>query len=183
MHRVARLSFFLLVIASRAEAQLQSVTIRVKDQAGQQIPGSKVVVDGMGTFDTGGIVPLLPGSQVIDVWPGINALPQSELVRRETVTIVAGQTVLDFEWITTNVTIHLRDQHGVEIPSSRATIAGVGGLPYTLTPFAITLPITDPGTYPTAGGNAAEGANNGYDVQLVPVHTYIHAYIYTYIHT
>lgn len=139
-----------------------SVVLKVVDQHGQEIPGSRINVlsQEVGTGDS----LLLPvGEQSFGVFPGIQGQPSNSTILYRTeyrnVDSTTGEIV--FEWITSSLTARLRDQHGVDIPASQYNLTlGIGanaGDP-------VILPITDESVYPTLNG----GLKHGYFIGWVP---------------
>jgi hypothetical protein len=81
--------------------------------------------------------------------------------------VTATTTEFVFEWITSDVTLRLQDQHGVEIAGSRFTVGGFGFWGgEVLTGDTAVLPITDESVYPTLTGHFADGHDFAVIVQV-----------------
>ena len=132
----------LLLAASTAMAD-QTVTLRLVDQGGTEIPASQIVVNG-NTVPTGGSIVLAETTHSFSLQPGLNGFAQggARLARSESATVGATTMELVFEWITADLTVHIVDQGGVEIPASQFNVVyGSGVLPSGTT--VANLPITD----------------------------------------
>ncbi len=173
------------VTSSTTELRLQwiraLVRLDVKDQFGTTIPNSWVTIASADVhpYPAGTIVPIpITDDAVYPTIYGqpaggytmaiVPSLPQRdrvvELARDEFgVEVTASTTELAFEWITSQVALHLRDQFGVAIPNSYLTLVGAN-LWSEANGGSVTLPITDEAVYPTLRGPHRDG----YRVRLVP---------------
>ncbi len=157
------------VTASTTEIAFEWITsdivLRLHDQAGVDIPGSKI----------GELVPVTVTLPITDesIYPtmrgvitdGFNfnlqvgkngATGNGNLERTGTAEVIESTTEIAFEWITSDIVLRLHDQAGVDIPASI-----IGGFPPGTT---FTLPITDEGIYPTMRGGNTDGFNFGLQV-------------------
>jgi hypothetical protein len=154
------------------------VQLRLHDQHNADIPGSRLKFYEYGVeFPTGGtatlpvtdesLYPTLAGNLQdgygLRLIPGVLNLPsEGNLHRDESREVTASTTNLDFEWITVQVQLRLRDQMGTDILGSRIKFYEYGiGFP---TGDTVTLPVTDESLYPTLDGNLQDG----YGLRLIP---------------
>jgi hypothetical protein len=151
-------------------------TIRIQDQYGVDIPGSKFSAVPSVLLDAGdpvtrpitdeNIYPTMTGSYKngygANVHPGLGGYVSTSLLRRQ--TTVENTTIHDehlVEWITSTYTIRIQDQYGVDIPGSRFS-----AIPSLLLDAGnpVTRPITDENIYPTMTGSY----KNGYGANVYP---------------
>ncbi|MFO0985491.1 MAG: hypothetical protein U1E76_27790 [Planctomycetota bacterium] len=140
----------LVAIALSTRAAAETITVHVKDQFGIDIPGSHVSPLGSaGDVNTGDTAIVAPGTYAMDVFPGVNgARSAGKPSRHEVVTIIAGQTELSFEWITTTLTIDVRDQFGHTLPEAGVYFYDALALQYVSVPVQAVMPISDEAVYP-----------------------------------
>ncbi|MCC6782529.1 MAG: hypothetical protein IT457_06775 [Planctomycetes bacterium] len=161
--RIVRQLFALILCLASATAQV-AVTLRVVDQHGVEIAGSKVSVSGVVNFAATGATVAIPlGSHTVDVYPGIFGVAQSGFGRTLTpIHVTASTSTLTFEWVTQQVAIRVVDQHGVQIAGSGLRFSYPNY--FAPTGSTVTLPITDDSVYPTIAGSGAAG----YDLDVQP---------------
>jgi hypothetical protein len=147
------------VLLCDVAAQAVSMTLRLADQQGKEILGSRIGIEGIGEFETGASVEIPEGTRVFTLIPGLDNRPQGSglLQRAETVVIALGMAELVFEWKTAAVNVDLVDQNGQSIPGSAIYLTNPAGDPWgwppvwaweTL-PTQAVLPVNDPNFYPT----------------------------------
>ena len=117
------------------------VTFRVHDQGDIDIPASQIRMAAYNLatsfFDNAAsaVVPItegyanMSGSQAdgyqLRVIPGTLGDSSTFLLRREEIQeVLASTTAFSYEWLTTQVTFRVHDQHGVDIPGSQIRMAG-----------------------------------------------------------
>ncbi|MEJ2704370.1 MAG: PKD domain-containing protein [Sedimentisphaerales bacterium] len=155
------------------------VTLRMEDQSGVEIPGTRFKVPPFGDqIITGDVLampitdenvyPTISGNYIdgydfdLLVGTGGSIGHPARLHRTEGAKEVTETTTeITFEWITSEVTIRLEDQWGVEIPGSRFKVDSYGDQIYN--DDVLTFPITDETVYPTMGGYFTDG----YDFDLL----------------
>ncbi|MCI0537654.1 MAG: PKD domain-containing protein [Verrucomicrobiales bacterium] len=150
-----------------------SLTARLRDQHGVEIPASQYNIPGPSINLNCGDPVMLPITDEIvyptmngglkdgygvGLIPGLEGDPGSgtELYRQEgPFELSAAPAEFVFEWITAPLTVRLRDQHGVEIPASRYHVTLASHILNAGDP--VTLPITDESVYPTMNGFYKDG--------------------------
>lgn len=137
-----------------------NVVLKVVDQHGQEIPGSRITVFTAAftqTLDTGDSLSLLQETVSFLVAPGLRGQSGTEttLYRTESHTVNCATTEIVFEWTTSTFTVRIQDQHGADIPASTFE---ADGIPRRINAGdSVTLPITDESVYPTMGGAFKDG--------------------------
>jgi hypothetical protein len=152
------------------------VVIQLRDQHGIEIGGSTIRFGGSVPLPTGttltlpitddAVYPTVAGGYS-DGYEAVLIPGRSQLggvydLNREVsgFEVLTATTAINFEWITSNVTIRLQDQYGVDIGGSTIRFGGSFPLP---TGTTLALPITDEAVYPTLFGGYADG----YDASLI----------------
>jgi hypothetical protein len=80
----------------------------------------------------------------------------------ESLEVSTAPTAVTYEWITTEVTVDLIDQHGNRLENSRIWV--YGATHWLPNPLTVVLPITDEAVYPTMEGIR----KGGYEVRIAP---------------
>ncbi len=129
--------------------------LKVVDQQGREIAGSKINVPNVGAYATGTMVNMPAGQQVVSIAPGFSGKPGDfgGLTRNETVDILAGTSSLLLKWIISPVKINIVDQNG---DPGYSIIQGVMN-DYLLSPYTVNLPVTDKSVYPATYGGYSKG--------------------------
>lgn len=142
-----------------------SVILKVVDQSGREIRGSRIGIEGTGVFASGSSVDLPPGSWKFTIIPGINGRVGDDawLKRTETAEVTATTKSIDFQWVIVPVTINLLDQNGNPIPNSYI-LPDFSGSDWLKAPVSLLLPVTDPEIHPTLDGSY----QNGIPFRLAP---------------
>jgi hypothetical protein len=142
------------VMTPTAAAQTSSINLRILDQNGQEIAGSRIEVAGA-AYETGSSISLGWGIHTFRLSPSVNGTNTSDLYRFDVREVDATTRTLDFEWIRSDVTLRVVDQHAAQITGSSLHVPGILGLLPTGSTWP--FPITDRATYPTIGGSLADG--------------------------
>ncbi len=160
MNKCLKLFAILFIFSLSFTCLIQNVyavklVIKVVDQQGREIAGSKVNVANIGTFTTGSTADIPAGQYSVSVAPGRSgkAGDFNCLARNETVKINAAMSLLEFKWVISPVTVNIVDQNG---NPGCSMITGIMN-DYLSKTYTFYLPATDKMIYPTIRGICSNG--------------------------